>query len=421
MKKKTILLLIGLITCLSFSFTFKASYGVLSQDWIVTANFINDYPTGLDIDSSSNIYVAGYMDNFNGSKTDVEGFDASIFLLKYDSLGTQQWNKTYNISRSDKCFDLAVGNQGNVYLVADAYSADLLLMKYDSSGNLQWNITGAKNIRGISIKIDSSNNIFLSGNKQLCNIFLRKYDSSGNLLWNRTWETPERETVVSMDLDSSNNIYIGANTHITGVCKNISLVKYNSLGEFQWNFTYQTSTDDYCTDIVVDSLDNIYVLGNILIRSIDQKIWLLKYDSSSNLLWNVTWGDKSTYSVGEGLAIDASDNVYITGSTLVSGSTDILVLKYDSTGDLKWDYTQGVNDFGIGKAIKIDSSENIYICGETNNIADDALDHDNDAFLLKLSETSPQAFISSYNLPIVALSVFGIGIAFYLKKRKSFS
>ena len=83
MKKKIVFLLIGLITCLSFGFTFRTSRGALSQDWIAIEDFKNDNPAGLGIDSSGNIYVSGYMDNFSeASPKALRKYD--IFLLKYD-------------------------------------------------------------------------------------------------------------------------------------------------------------------------------------------------------------------------------------------------------------------------------------------------------------------------------------------------
>jgi hypothetical protein len=362
-----------LITCLSFSFFFKTTHGALGQDWVAIEDFKNDYPNALGIDSSGNIYVAGWMDNLIGSIS-FRDYETDIFLLKYDSFGAQQWNRTYQISERDICNDLILDNQDNVYLVGytsfDGHA--LLLLKYNSSGHLLWNMTWGRHYEGISIKIGSFNNIFVSGNMVNKNdIFLQKYDTSGNLLWNRTWETPERDKGVSMDLDSSNNVYIGGTTNVSGI-KDVILVKYNSLGEFQWNLTRKTPKDDCCKDIVVDSLDNVYILGKIYGTTSDNEIWLLKYDNSGNWLWNVTWGEWGQSSSGRGLALDDSDNIYITGSIHVSGGNEVLVLKYDSTGDLKWNYTQGVRDYGRGKAIKIDSSENIYICGETINIGSNA-------------------------------------------------
>ncbi len=417
LKKKIILLLLGLITCLSFSFTFRTTRGALSQDWIAIEDFKNDHPEGLVIDSSGNIYVAGYMDNLNSTTT--EEIETDIFLLKCDSLGNKQWSRTYDVNKIELCYDLVLDSQNNVYLVGftELDGDSVLLIKYSSSGHLQWNRTWGKYAEGTSIKIDAVDNIFVCGNmKNEDDIFLQKYDISGNLIWNRTWETPERYAATSMALDSSSNIFIGGITFVSETIPaihNIFLVKYNSLGVFQWNLTCQTPKREYCYDIIVDSLDNIYILGRIIYElPLNSEIRLRKYDNTGNLIWNATWGNSEAVNTGDGLAIDASDNIYITGGT----SGDVLVLKYDSTGDLKWNYTQVSLDNGKGSAIKIDSSENIYICGTTRGIS-----YYFDAFLLKLSKASDQPFIPGYNLPIVTLSVFGIGIAFYVKKRKSFS
>jgi hypothetical protein len=425
LKKKTILLLLGLITCLSFSFSFKASYGAFSQDWVAIEDYKNDYPTCLGIDSSGNIYVAGYMDNINGTSPDMQYYRTDIFLLKYDSLGGKQWNRTYHASKRDMCNDLILDSQDNVYLVGytkfDNHA--LLLLKYNSSGHLLWNKTCEGSSIGTNIEIDSFDNIFVSGNMGDAHFFLQKYDTSGNLLWNQTWKNSAVYEASAMALDLSSNIFlvsrINIDTNISNIIYNIFLAKYNSLGEYQWNFSCQTPRREFCRDILVDSADNIYILGKIEYDlPARSEIRLLKYDNSGNSLWNATWGnDEKTYD-GRGLAIDASNNIYITGCT---HENEILILKYNSTGVLKWNFTHGIRERDTGSAIKIDSSENIYVCGTTYKSDYPASCYDSDAFLLKLSEAeSNQAFISSYNLLIVILSVFGIGIAFYIKKRKSF-
>ena len=77
-----------------------------------------------------------------------------------------------------------------------------------------------------------------------------------------------------MDLDSANNIYIGGTTNVSGT-KDIILVKYNSLGEFQWNLTCKIPKDVCCNDIIIDTLDNIYILGQVYGGSSDYGMWLL--------------------------------------------------------------------------------------------------------------------------------------------------
>ena len=340
MKKKINFLLIGLVTCLSFSFTFRTTHGALSQDWIAIEDYKNDYPTCLSFDSSGNIYVAGYMDNFYGSKIKFEDYKTDIFLFKYDPLGVKQWNRTYDVQKREICNDLILDSQDNAYLVGSTSFGGpyrLLLLKYNSSGHLQWNKTWGEDIVRSLIKIDAFDNIMVGGEVGEDNVFLHKYDTSGNLLWNRTWETPAYYSANAMALDSSNNIFIGGSITINTTSPSILVLsKYNNLGEYQWNLTYQTFKSQSLRDVIIDSLDNIYFSASGYGGEPDNEVWLLKCDSSGSSIWNATWEGGATFYSGLSLAIDASDNIYITGGTngYIAPNADVLVLKYNSTGDL---------------------------------------------------------------------------------------
>ncbi len=58
-------------------------------------------------------------------------------------------------------------------------------------------------------------------------------------------------------------------------------------------------------------------------------VFLLKYNSSGNLLWDITWGG-STNDYGRGIALDSSGNVYLTGETSNSGAgyANVFLVKY---------------------------------------------------------------------------------------------
>ena len=80
-----------------------------------------------------------------------------------------------------------------------------------------------------------------------------------------------------------------------------------------------------------------------------------------------------SYERSQGLAVDSSDNIYVTGHTnggldsnTNSGGHDIFLVKYNSSGTKQWtqQFGSSENDFGLG--VTVDSSDNIYITGYTS-------------------------------------------------------
>ncbi len=99
-------------------------------------------------------------------------------------------------------------------------------------------------------------------------------------------------------------------------------------------------------DVVKDNDQNIYVVGNILNDSTNAyDVVVYKYNSSGQVLWNVSWGgmlDDYAY------ALDinrSSTTIYVVGRTASYGineSNDIFMLSYDSSGILKRNITGAV-------------------------------------------------------------------------------
>ncbi len=326
---------------------------------------------GVALDSSNNIYITG--GTYGVGSTD-------MLLVKYDSSGVQQWNRTWGGAEHDVGWGIAVDLSNNIYLAGQTESfgagfSDMLLVKYDSSGVQQWNRTWGDPAYevGRAVAIDSSNNVYLAGGHDAYwtgsdHMHLIKYDSSGVQQWNRTWGGTEWDVGWGVAVDSSDNVYFVGSTQSFGSgSSDMVVVKYDSSGVQQWNRTWGGPEPDEGFGVAVDSSNNVYIGGRTRSFGVgDNDILLVKYDSSGVQQWNRTWGG-TDYDLSWGVAVDSSNNVYLAGHTINfgAGSYDMVVVKYDNSGVQQWNRTWGGTDAETGWGVVAYSSDNVYLVGET--------------------------------------------------------
>jgi hypothetical protein len=375
------------------------------------------------LDLSGNVYLGGYTLSFG------EGY-ADMCLVKYDSLGVQQWNRTWGGVNFDYGNDIAIDSSGNVYLAGTTSSfgegsSDICLVKYDSSGMQQWNRTwgGTDSDSCNGMVVDFSNNIYLTGHTHSFgvtgfDIALVKYDSSGTQLWNQTWDGGADNYGWGIAIDSSDNVYIaGQISGLSGESEinDMVLVKYDGNGILQWSRIWGGSDYDRGEEVVVDLSDNVYLTGGTQSFGVQiSAMALVKYDENGVLQWNRTW-DSDDYDFSYGVAVDLSGNLYLSGHSGNYGveGGDMALVKYDENGVQQWDQTWGGEKNDAAYGIAVDSSGNIYLVGETESFGEGY----KDMALVKFRSSIAPASIPSYNLFIIS-GILGISSLLLIKKRK---
>jgi uncharacterized delta-60 repeat protein len=405
---------------------------------------------GVAVDSSGNIYVTGYTDG--GLDENSSSGKQDFFLTKYNSSGTKEWTKQQGSSADDFGNGVAVDSSDNIYVTGATYGKlhgnnnsgiyDIFLVKYNSSGARQWTKQlGTSTVEhAYAVTTDSSDNIYVTGitwgglegstkpsycnqgtvkaSKECTDTFLVKYNSSGTKQWVKQLEGSSKSFEKSQGLavDSSDNIYVtgftngGLDGNTSSGKNDIFLVKYNSTGAKQWIQQFGSSENDFGFGVTVDSSDNIYITGSTEggldgnTSSGKHDIFLVKYNSSGTKQWTQQLGTP-TNEEGFGVAVDSSDNIYVTGGTggklgTYSGGYDTFLVKYNSSGTKQWTRQFGAPSFleksqynsssqmstsgdkGIGVAV--DSSGNIYVMGNTEGGMDGNTNSGkNDIFLVK--------------------------------------
>ena len=304
--------------------------------WSRTWDGVNDVRAhAVAVDSSDNVYMGGY------GTLGLGAFD--LFIVKYNSAGTVQWSRMWGGTDYERIYGLAVDSSDSVYLVGEtsswgAGSQDMVIVKYNSAGTLQWNRTwGLSGFEeAYTVGCDSSDNVYMVG---ITTSFIGslqwnivKYNSGGTLLWNRTWGSWGNIYPYGITFDSSDNLLIaGERTHPTTFYPSVALAKFDSSGNELYNQTWNDigwwgGRQVRARDIVLDASENIYLscyTGQDNFIDTNSYMGVLKFNTSGDAQGFVRW-DKS-YTAAHGIALDSNENIYIGGES----NDDFCLVKYN--------------------------------------------------------------------------------------------
>jgi uncharacterized delta-60 repeat protein len=180
---------------------------------------------------------------------------------------------------------------------------------------------------------------------------------------------------LAVTVDDDNYCYVTGYTYSETLGYDIILIKYTPAGDTVFTQVYSGTgnEEDKAFGIVVDQAGNIYITGQLSITGRSTDLVLLKYNNSGNLLWAQTYGATTTEKADKGaaLVLDDEGNIYVTGfCTGEDGYTDLLVQKYNAEGSLLWTRREDgdANMDSEGNGIAIGDEDCICVTGYTTSI-----------------------------------------------------
>lgn len=375
MKQKITLLLSCLISTIAYSQSTNQGF----LDWKTTdgtQNFF--YKNVTKTDGLGNVYVAGATINGAGN--------TDILLAKYNSAGVQLWIQQYAGSGNGHDFaaGLAVTNT-DVYVTGAVTTStnlttDVITMHYSSAGVLQWattyNGTGNAFDSGKFLVIDGSNNVYVTGGSYNASgnidFVTVKYSSTGTQQWVSLYDYSASldDAGINIATNGSNVVVTGVVTSTTNNYKVATLTYAQSTGSLTaTNVGTATTTSSVTavTDLGKDVSGNIYIVGSTYVSGQGQNYYVQKLSNALVTQWTYTYnGSSNLDDIAKGIQLDASSNVYVTGySTSSTQGRDITTVKLNSSGTQQWIQTINsiTNGDDEGADMVIDASANIYIAG----------------------------------------------------------
>lgn len=370
----------------------------ITHQWGTSAALISESGSSVAVDKNGNIYVSGQTDGaFDGNVSPKNGQDA--FLSKWNKdWKTREWTEQWGAESSAQGNSVVVDGNGNIYVAGNVYRWDVdrepFLSKWDSDGTNVWEKQWgtASEDHALSAALDAAGNIYVTGytlgaldgnvSKGAYDIFLTKWDAGGTKAWTTQWGTNDSDMGHSVAVDRDGNIYVTGETHASLESANqgygdIFLTKLKSDGTIIWTRQWGTIDADRGHAVAVDDDGNIYVTGQVW-ESLDgndygglNDIFLTKWNPDGAKAWTRQWGTNDL-DHGNSVTVDKNGDIYVTGETdssldgnASSGSTDIFLTKWDSDGTKVWTKQWGTGTGEVSRSVAVDGNGNIYLTGWT--------------------------------------------------------
>lgn len=287
---------------------------------------------GIGVDAAGNVYTAGTFPgtaNFGPFPLTTAG-STDMFVAKQDgATGSYLWIKQFGGTSGETAYDLEL----------------------DASGGIVF--TGTF---GGTVDFDPGPGAFnLSTGGATDNSFICKLDADGNFVWAKAFEGPGNVSSLGLAIDASGSVYSagllsgtadfdpGAGTfNMTSIDgplddRDTYVCKLDASGIFVWARRIGGSSEDFAQNVAVDAANNVYITG-FFIGTVD-------FDPGPGV-FNLT-----SLSGGGG----ANDR-------------DAFFCKLDASGNFLWALRIGTTTPELARDINVDaSSGNVYATGSWNN------------------------------------------------------
>jgi hypothetical protein len=198
-----------------------------------------------------------------------------------------------------------------------------------------------------------------------------KYDPNGSVLWTNQFQygAYAEPLIQSTALDQSGNDYVLLNNGSGPYATPFSTFKFaGGTGQLLWQVGDPANAlDSFGEGLALDGLGNVWVTGSEVFRYPSSQYGTYRLNTNGNYnLTNLFPAAAGMVSVATSIAIDAGNNVYVTGfSPCTNTGNDIVTIKYDHNGNMIWleRYNGAGSGDDEGKAIGVDAIGNVYVTG----------------------------------------------------------
>ncbi|MEI6091825.1 MAG: T9SS type A sorting domain-containing protein [bacterium] len=317
--------------------------------------------------------LAGHTKSNDGDGTDFNG-SSDWWIVKINSSGTIEWQKTYGGSRADRALNIAITSDGGYIIAGDSYSIDgdlsdnsgltgICIAKINSMGSIEWDINFGGDINSWPGDIlQTSDGGYISTKYSDLDGEVTKLNSNGSIEWQKTYGGNGFDGAYTIKKTQDNGfILLGfTNSNDGDFTGNKGgwdawVIKIDSTGNLEWQKTLGGSKDDYAYDVELTN-DGGYIIagrtnsndGDVNGNNGDYDGWVIKLNSSGTIEWQKNIGGNKR------------DFFYQIQKTNDGG---YFVSGYSESTDIPGCINKGAEDFylvKLGPSLQSDQSDSVF-------------------------------------------------------------
>lgn len=348
------------------------SYGAI--EWQKTyGGSREDYFQSIKQTSDGGYILAGYTKSNDGDVTDFKG-SSDWWIVKINSSGTIEWQKTYGGSGDDLANNITITSDGGYIISGVSLSIDgdlsdnsgltgSWIIKINTTGSIEWDINfggGTYAWAGYIIQTNDGGYISTMYSDLDCGII--KLSSSGSIEWQKTFGGSGSDAAYRIKKTQDNGYILLGNTNsndgdVTGYKGGMDgwVIKIDETGNLEWQKTLGGKKDDYAYDVELTN-DGGYIVvggtnskdGDVSGNNGDWDCWVVKLNSFGLIEWQNNFGGSKRDMFYQ---IDKTND----GGYFVSGHSE--------STDIPGCINKGQGDFylvKLGPSLKADQSDSVF-------------------------------------------------------------
>ncbi len=381
----------------------QAALGIAGPWPVQFGTAARDVPAAIATVSDNGIFVTGTTDGFLGTAPVSSMTPPNFFVTRLTPGGAVTWWDTQGTSNQDNAY-AATSDASNLYLAGNTYGtftgnvsaggSDIFVVKFNNFGAHYWTKqlgTSALDV-AYGAAATLSNAVFIAGGTWgsfpgnttagAMDLFVGKLDADGAQLWIRQLGTSSLDYALAVAADANGNAYAVGSTsgaldgNASAGGYDAFIVKYNGSGVKQWTRQLGSSATEFARGVAVDASGNIYVAGSTegaldgIPNAGSSDAFLVKYNAAGQKQWTRLFGSTGSDTAG-GVRTDASGNVYVVGraplgfdSQVSAGGDDAFLVKYNAAGAKQWTRMYGTAANETGDAVTVQGTS-IVLAGAT--------------------------------------------------------